>query len=64
VVFADWAAFCAFLTSETRPVAMTNNRLIPAAILITVRGRRQDGEMVELAFIFGNPAGTEADPIF
>ena len=62
MVFADWAAFCAFLTSETTPVARTN-RLIPMATLIRVRSRRQDGDNMERAFMSRDPAGTKADLI-
>jgi hypothetical protein len=63
VVVAAFAAFRAFVTAETIPVARTDNRLIPTAAGISVRSRRQDGGIVELAFIAGNPAPTEADPI-
>ena len=62
MVVAEWAAFRAFLTAETIPVARTTNTLIPTVAGITVRSRRQDRDIVELAFISGDPAGTEADP--
>jgi hypothetical protein len=64
VVVAEWAAFRAFLTAETRPVARTPDKPIPRAAGITMRSRRrQDGDIMELLFISRNPAGTEADPV-
>ena len=63
MVVDEWAAFRAFLTAETMPVARTTNMPIPRAAGITVRSRRQDGDIMELAFILCDPAGIGTDPI-
>jgi hypothetical protein len=57
VVFAEWAAFRACLTADTRLVPAIASKPITAAVIAQRSRRRQDGGIPEVAFIAESPTG-------